>query len=78
MGPAHFRWLETIRFNTHIQQIVFAEYIDTVKDAQRRVASLEKQMEEANKLVSGSCGEGADGDARRKTDHGNDSPRRTL
>ena len=50
MGPAHFRWLETIRFNTHIQQIVFAEYIDTVKDAQRRVASLEKQMEEANKL----------------------------
>lgn len=46
-GPAHFRWLETIRFNTQVQQIVLAEYIDTVKDAQRRVASLEKQMEEA-------------------------------
>lgn len=46
-GPAHFRWLETVRFGTPVQQIVLAEYIDTVKDAQRRVASLEKQMGEA-------------------------------
>jgi transposase len=42
--PAYFRWLETVRFDNPVQQIVLAEYTDAVKDAQRRVAGLEKQM----------------------------------
>jgi len=41
---AHFRWLEKIRFESPIQQIVFQEYVDTVKQLQRRVASLEEEM----------------------------------
>ena len=45
--PSHFRWLETVRFDTPVQQIVLEEYIDAVKGAQRRVAGLEKQMEAA-------------------------------
>ncbi|ATJ81542.1 IS110 family transposase [Halomonas beimenensis] len=46
-GQAHFRWLETVRFDTPVQQIVLEEYVDAVKDAQRRVAGLEEQMEAA-------------------------------
>ena len=47
-GPAYFRWLEeTVRFDTPVQQIVLQEYVDHVKEAQRRVAGLEKQMEAA-------------------------------
>ncbi|WP_416137234.1 IS110 family transposase [Halomonas sp. HK25] len=42
--PAHFRWLETVRFNTLVQQIVLQEYIEAVREAQRRVAGLERQM----------------------------------
>lgn len=45
--PVHFRWLETVRFDTPVQQIVLEEYVDAVKEAQRRVAGLEKQMEAA-------------------------------
>jgi len=45
--PAHFRWLETVRFDTPVQQIVLEEYVDNVKDAQRRVAGLAKQMKAA-------------------------------
>ena len=44
---AHFRWLETVRFDSPVQQIVFQEYLETVRDAQRRVAGLEAQMGEA-------------------------------
>jgi transposase len=44
---AHFRWLETVKFDSPVQQIVLQEYIDTVKAAQRRVAALEVQMREA-------------------------------
>lgn len=40
----HFRWLETVKFDSPIQQIVLQEYIEAVKDAQRRVAGLEEQM----------------------------------
>ena len=43
-GQAHFRWLETVRFDTPVQQIVLEEYVNAVKDAQRRVAGLETQM----------------------------------
>lgn len=42
--PAYFRWLETVRFDNPVQHIVLTEYMDAVKDAQRRVAGLEKQM----------------------------------
>jgi|TARA_R110002012_G_scaffold321472_1_gene549456 hypothetical protein len=45
--PVHFRWLETVRFDSPIQQIVMQEYIEAVREAQRRVAGLEKQMEAA-------------------------------
>ncbi|MCE9680746.1 transposase [Halomonas sp. M5N1S15] len=45
--PTHFRWLETVRFDIPIQQIVLEEYVGAVKEAQRRVAGLEKQMEAA-------------------------------
>jgi transposase len=44
---AHFRWLEKIRFEGPIQQIVFQEYVDTVKQLQGRVASLEEEMQNA-------------------------------
>ncbi len=42
----HFRWLETVKFDSPVQQIVLQEYLDTVKAAQRRVAGLEAQMQE--------------------------------
>ena len=44
---AHFRWLETVKFDSPVQQIVLQEYIDTVKAMQKRVADLEAQMHEA-------------------------------
>lgn len=44
---AYFRWLESLRFETAVQQIVFQEYIDIVKDAQQRVAAMEEEMRKA-------------------------------
>ncbi len=44
---AHLRWLETVKFDTPVQQIVLQDYIDTVKAAQTRVAELEAQMRAA-------------------------------
>lgn len=44
---AHFRWLEGIKFESPVQQIVFQEYVDTVKHAQNRVAALEEEMRRA-------------------------------
>ena len=43
----HFRWLETVKFDEPVQQVVLQEYIDTVVEAQRRVAGLEGQMRQA-------------------------------
>lgn len=43
----HFRWLEEIKFENTVQQIVFQEYIDMVKKAQMRVADMEAQMRQA-------------------------------
>lgn len=43
---AHWRWLESVKFERAIQQLVLQEYIDSVKSAQRRVAQLEAQMRE--------------------------------
>lgn len=41
---AYFRWLERMRFDSPVRQLVFEEYVDTIKEAQRRVAGLEEQM----------------------------------
>lgn len=43
---AYFRWLEAVRFETPVQQVVLQEYIEAVKEAQRRVVGFEKQMRE--------------------------------
>ena len=43
----HFHWLETVKFDNPVQQVVFQEYIDTVREAQARVAGLEAQMRQA-------------------------------
>lgn len=45
----HYRWLEKMKFDLAVQQIVFQEYIDAVKQAEARVAGLEKEMEKALK-----------------------------
>lgn len=42
---AHFRWLETVKFEHPAQQIVMQEYVDTVIACGNRVAGLEQQME---------------------------------
>jgi len=44
---AYFRWLEGIKFEIPAQQIVFQEYVDTVKQMKGRVASLEEEMRQA-------------------------------
>lgn len=44
---AYFRWLEALKFDQPIQQIVFQEYIDSVKQEQKRVKGLENEMEKA-------------------------------
>ena len=44
---AHFRWLEEQSFEQPVQQVVFEEYVDTVKQATARVATLEAQMHRA-------------------------------
>ena len=41
---AHFRWLETIKFEQPVQQIVMQEYIDTVVSGGKRVAALDQQI----------------------------------
>jgi len=49
---AHWRWLEAVKFDTPVQQIVLQEYIEAVRSSQRRVADLEEQMREALKSWS--------------------------
>lgn len=44
---AHYRWLERVRFEQPAQQIVFQEYVDTLRHLQGRVQALEKQMQQA-------------------------------
>ncbi len=44
---AYWRWLEQIKFGHRVQQTVFQEYIDSVKQQQQRVADLEQAMHEA-------------------------------
>jgi transposase len=42
---AHWRWLETVKFDHPAQQIVMQEYVDTVLTCGKRVAGLEQQIE---------------------------------
>lgn len=42
---AHFRWLETVKFDHPAQQIVMQEYIDTVLNCGKRVQALDQQIE---------------------------------
>jgi len=44
---AHHRWLEAVKFDQPVQQIVFQEYVDTVKAMSKRVDALDKQIESA-------------------------------
>lgn len=44
---APYRWLEAVKFDHPVQQIVFQEYVDTVKALTHRVAGLDKQIEGA-------------------------------
>jgi len=44
---AHYRWLEVVKFDHPVQQIVFQEYVDTVKAMTKRVAAFDKQIESA-------------------------------
>lgn len=42
---AHYRWLETVKFDHPAQQIVMQEYVETVLSCGKRVADLERQIE---------------------------------
>jgi transposase len=46
---AHSRWLEGVKCESVVQQIVFQEYVDAVKQAEARVAGLEQEMAKAVK-----------------------------
>ena len=40
----HWRWLAAVKMPSAVQQLVLQEYLEAVKDAQRRVAGLEEQL----------------------------------
>lgn len=42
---AHFRWFETVKFDEPAQQVVFQEYIDTIKSSIKRVQGLDEHIE---------------------------------
>lgn len=44
---AHFRWMEEVKFEQPVQQIVFQEYVDSVQAMTGRVAAFDEQMESA-------------------------------
>jgi len=44
---AHYRWLEQVRLDHPVQQIVFQEYVDMVKGMDKRVVGLDVQIESA-------------------------------
>lgn len=43
----HFHWLENVKFDQQIQQIVFQTYLDTLQMLSRRVEAVEGQLEAA-------------------------------
>ena len=44
---AHQRWLEELRFDQPVQQIVFVEYMDCLEQARMRVRGIEQQIDQA-------------------------------
>src|SRR6202047_3604905 len=44
---AHYRWLEEQQFRQSVQQVVFQEYVDTVKALSKRVDGLDTQLKSA-------------------------------
>jgi len=44
---AHFRWLETVKFDQPVQQILFQEYVDLAQALSKRVAALDEQVGKA-------------------------------
>ena len=44
MTQAHYRWLETVKCDHPVQQIVFQEYVDTVKALTKRVDALDQHI----------------------------------
>ena len=40
----HFNWLETVTFDSPVQQIVMQDYIPAVKETQKRETSLKQEM----------------------------------
>lgn len=46
---AHFRWLETVKCDHRIQQIVFQEYVDTVSALTQRVKGFDRHIESASR-----------------------------
>lgn len=44
---AHYNWFEAQKFDQAVQQIVFQEYVDTVKAMDTRVESLDRQIQSA-------------------------------
>lgn len=46
---AHSRWLETVKCDHPVQQIVFQEYVDTVKAMTQRVKAFDQHIESASR-----------------------------
>jgi transposase len=44
---AHWRWLAAVKMPSAVQQLVLQEYLEAVKETQRRVAGLEEQLRQA-------------------------------
>ncbi len=70
------RWLEGLKFESAVQQIVFQEYIEAVKQAAWPGWNTRWRMCAAN-LGAGSRGRGPDGPARGEADHRHDRAGRT-
>jgi transposase len=45
---AHYHWMEGVKFDHPVQQIVFQEYIDIVKAMTKRIDALDQQIESAS------------------------------
>lgn len=43
----HYRWLERVKFEQPVQQIVFQEYVDMAKAMTKRIETLDRQLESA-------------------------------
>ena len=66
----HFHWLETVKFDQPIQQIVFQEYVDTIQSLTKRVAALdEADRERRLRFRVRASHRRLDGPARHRTAH---------